>query len=90
MRMRLARSGSALLLVALTMAVASPALATPSASQMAAARAEAAALAPPPAERPSAEAAGSRNVSVELRESAALVLVGTMLLALAAAVRRTA
>ena len=87
MRKRLACCCSAFLfvLVALAMA-ASPASSAP--GQMAAAHTEAAVL--PPAEPASANTAIHRSDSADLRDSAALVLVGTMLIGLAAAVRRTA
>jgi hypothetical protein len=74
--------------IALAIVIASPAPAGPAPRQMAEVHAEAAVL---PAPGPdSAKAAGRRSESVDLRDSASLVLVGTMLLGLAAAVRRTA
>lgn len=51
-------------------------------------RAEAAVL--PPADPVAGSRAGAWRTSDDLRDSAALVLVGSMLLGLAAAVRRTA
>ncbi len=60
----------------------------PFSGEMKSARTEVAAVITPADVRPAARADEARGVN-DLRDSAALVLVGTMLIGLAAAVRRT-
>ncbi len=70
-------------------ATSAPALAGPvPPHQVAAAGTEAAVL--PPSQPEGMTMPGRRSETVDLRDSAALVLVGSMLIGLAAAVRRTA
>jgi hypothetical protein len=88
MRKTIASVRSAFLLLVLALAIASPALASPARGQMAAAHTEAAVL--PPVEPAAVKTASPGRDGVDLRDCAALVLVGTMLIGLAAAVRRTA
>ncbi len=77
-------------MLVLTLAV-TPAFAAPAPRQVASARTEATVLPEEAATQPDGtKTHGRAGDSVDLRDSAALVLVGSMLIGLAAAVRRTA